>query len=150
MAVLALRELRRPTQRRGGGIVRAPGTWPRAPMPAAQADRVAAQLCPPARAHRIFSTKHIQQPTSNERQRNGNYGKKANHGGARGAHLDTVLVAQPSRLRVPAASRCEDLLLGWIHAAGRRLNSQARTPAVQFHHHNAKDSVKMRPARAGV
>ena len=27
------------------------------------------------------------------------------------AHLDTVLVAQPSRLRVPAASRCEGALL---------------------------------------
>ena len=60
-------------------------------------------------------------------------------------HLDTVLVAQPSRLRVPAASRCEDLLLCWIHAAGRRLNSQARTPALRFHHGNAKDSVKMHP-----
>jgi len=33
------------------------------------------------------------------------------------ARLDTVLVAQPSRLRVPAASRCEAESLDWIRAA---------------------------------
>ncbi|MGA2854923.1 MAG: hypothetical protein ABSE90_12435 [Verrucomicrobiota bacterium] len=49
------------------------------------------------------------------------------------AHLDTVLVAQPSpgcefplRLAARAAS------LGWIRAARRRPNQQARTPALRF------------------
>jgi hypothetical protein len=32
----------------GGEISRAPGTWPRVKVPATQADRAAAQLCPPA------------------------------------------------------------------------------------------------------
>jgi len=65
VAVLALRELRRPAQRTGGGISRAPKTWPRAPVPAAQADRVAAQLCPPPKAHRIFLQSNLQPVTFN-------------------------------------------------------------------------------------
>jgi hypothetical protein len=51
VAVLALRELHHPAQRRGGGIIRAPKGWPRLKVPAAQANRVAAQLCPPSRPY---------------------------------------------------------------------------------------------------
>ena len=58
-----------PAQRRGGGIGRVPGTWPRAQVSAAQADRVAAQLYPPAREHRIFSTEQRESLRSPEASR---------------------------------------------------------------------------------
>jgi len=62
------------------------------------------------------------------------------------AHFgNTVLVAQPSP---PAGSRSVSLrgsAFGLDHAAGRRLNPQAGTPALRFDHGNGKDSDKMRP-----
>ena len=46
--------------------------------------------------------------------------------------IATALVAQPSRLQVSAASRCEDSPLVRVRAAGHRPNPQARTPALRF------------------
>ncbi len=63
----------------------------------------------------------------------------------RGAHLDTVLVAhQPSRRRVPAASRCGAPAFG-LDSRGRRLELAGEDARATIGPRNDKDSVKMRP-----
>jgi hypothetical protein len=64
-------------------------------------------------------------------------------------HLDAVLVAQPSRLRVPAASRCEDPVVVFDLRGGTPPELAGEDACGTISPDDGKDSVKMHPTKRG-
>jgi hypothetical protein len=65
----------------------------------------------------------------------------------RGVHLATVFVTQPSPASSCRSVSLRGLTTGWMHAAGRRPNSPARTPALRFRRTISRTVSRCTPTR---